>query len=79
MEVATKEQRVDIFIQIKAYDPPHEKNNQITNASLLVVTSAESRLLISEVDHIDENGKGYILEVDLEYPESLHDYHSWLQ
>ncbi|GFT24417.1 uncharacterized protein TNCV_3252531 [Trichonephila clavipes] len=29
------------------------------------------------VDNIDENGeKGYILEVDLEYPESLHDDHS---
>ncbi|GFT48691.1 uncharacterized protein TNCV_4632411 [Trichonephila clavipes] len=30
-----------------------------------------------DVDNIDENGgKGYILEVDLEYPESLHDDHS---
>ncbi|GFV96262.1 uncharacterized protein TNCV_2812391 [Trichonephila clavipes] len=30
-----------------------------------------------DVDNIDENGeKGYILEVNLEYPESLHDDHS---
>ncbi|GFY53002.1 uncharacterized protein TNIN_453571 [Trichonephila inaurata madagascariensis] len=30
-----------------------------------------------DVDNIDENGeKGYILEVDLEYPEFLHDDHS---
>ncbi|GFV23959.1 c2H2-type domain-containing protein [Trichonephila clavipes] len=32
---------------------------------------------LTDVDNIDENGgKGYILEVDLEYPESLHDDHS---